>query len=119
MSSSPAMAGGFIGSAQAKTVPIDTAAAGDLTIFTPQVGTRFVCYALWFTAGGATSVTVKSGTNALTGPVPASTTIPNEFKSAHPDLPYFKGRAKGEALIVNNSNAVQLSGAAIVGATHL
>ena len=87
---------------------INFAAAGDSTVIAAG-GTGKVnrVYRIFFVVGGSTTITIKRGSTALTGPMPL---VGNQaFVLDFEAEPWFEC-ADNEPFIINSSAAVQVSG---------
>lgn len=92
-------------------VPITFNASGDNTIVAATAGKATQVLALLITAAGATTITAKQGSTALTGAMTLATGVPLNLPFT--GVPYFTTAANA-AFILNSSNAVQVSGMALV-----
>lgn len=95
----------------AQSVAINTNAAST-TVYTPSSGSLFVLLHLFLEAEGATDVTLKSGSVAITGPVAFAANDEKEWKNA--PFPVMKGLVAGDALTIDNSAPAQLNGWALI-----
>jgi hypothetical protein len=96
-----------------RTVPISTtAASGDATIHATAAGLYFVVFHLFVNTSAAMSLTIKSGTTALSGAIPMSAITDLEWSGG--DVPLFKGRASGDAFILNASGSTNLRGFCVI-----
>lgn len=88
---------------------INTASSGDLTIAAATASKKNRLMRLVLIVGGATNITFKDGTTALSGPMQllANGGITLDFSGE----PWFEASTNAD-LKINSSNAVQLSGAA-------
>ena len=88
---------------------INIATAANHTIIAASSGNKHRIWRLFLWANGTVSVTFKSGTTLLSGPIAmtAQTHIPLPLQV--PELPHFITTA-GEAFIITLSDAVQVSG---------
>lgn len=91
-----------------ETKAITDAAGGDVTVLTVPAGRTFHLMGLFLIAEGATDLTFKSGTTALSGAMELADTHRLDFPVA--EIPYVSGAATGDDFIINNSAAVQISG---------
>ena len=99
---------GIARSPACRTSPINFAASGDNTIIAAVTAAPIKVYGLFFTVAGATNITFKDGTTALSGPI----VFTNNGSSQQLNLweePWFYCQP-GDAFVMNNSNAVQVSG---------
>ena len=96
--------------AKAKTIAINSASAS-ITVHSTPPGIFFTVLALFLEAEGAGDVTVRSGSNDLTGPIAFAANDEKEWKS---DYGVFFGRAAGEDFILVNASTVQLNGFAVI-----
>lgn len=97
------------------TYPISTAGAGDQTVLAATPGKRWVAFHVFVEAGGATDLTFKSGSTAITGAITAPTAPPLAIEFKNHLVPVLVGRDVNEALVVNSSNAVALEGFVVLG----
>ena len=88
---------------------INWAVGGDSTIITGVVGQVIRVYRYFLVVGGATNITYKDQTIALTGPVPLAA---NEAMVFTFDTKPWYTCAVGDNFVINSSNAVQVSGRA-------
>jgi hypothetical protein len=96
-----------------RTVAISTtAASGDATIHATASGVYFLCFALWLTSSAGIDLTVKSGSTAITGGIPI--TSGGVVSWSGYGYPIMRGRATGEALVLNASASTDLRGFALV-----
>ncbi len=94
----------------ASSTPINTASSGDVTIVSGVTGQTVRVLEMVFTAHAATNVTFKDGTTALTGPMELTAAGASfNFFLVASGAPHFI-TSKGNGFVINNSNAVQLSG---------
>jgi hypothetical protein len=106
---------------QLVTVAIDTASSGDLTVWTPPAGTRWMLHALHLAAQGAVDVYVKSGSTAISGTQTFDFSAASNFTPfvfAPSEVPWMVGRAAGDAFVLNLSGAVAVDGFATLSAEH-
>lgn len=89
-----------------------TAASGDATIHATASGVYFLCFALWVASSAGIDVTVKSGSTAISGAIPVSAGGILDWKGQ--GYPIFRGRAAGDALVLNASANTNLRGFALV-----
>ena len=94
--------------ASTRTAVINFSSSGDNTVISAVSANPIKIYGIVFTVAGATNITFKDGTTALSGAIVltgngSSMTLPVN------DEPYFTVSI-GNAFVVNNSNAVQASG---------
>lgn len=96
-------------------VPITFNAAGDATIVAAGGANKVTqVFALIITAAGATTITAKQGSTALTGAMSlAAAGYEDQLVLPFTGVPYFTTAANA-AFILNSSNAVQVSGMALV-----
>lgn len=95
-------------------VPITFNASGDNTIVAATAGKATQVLALLITAAGATTITAKQGSTALTGAMSLATAgHQDQLFLPFTGVPYFTTAANA-AFILNSSNAVQVSGMALV-----
>lgn len=93
-------------------VPITFSASGDATIVAAGgVGKVTQVLAMVLSVAGATAITAKQGSAALTGAMSLATGVPLNLPFT--GVPYFVTAANA-AFILNSSNAVQVSGMALV-----
>lgn len=95
-----------------KNIPLQTAiinfsTAADQTIVTGVTGKSIYVVKMVASAAGVTSITVKSGATALSGPIPLNTA--EEFRLWEGDT-YWWVTNPGDNLIFNNSAAVAVGG---------
>ena len=91
------------------SVPINFATAGDHELVAGQAGKKIKVTSLTFTVAGETNITMYGGATAITGPMDfGGTNEPRGIVIPHGYVPYEV--ATGQALIVNSSAAVQVSG---------
>lgn len=92
-------------------VAINTAAAGDIALVAATAGMIVRCYRFLIVVAGATTLTFKDGGAAVPGAIAfnGADKIVLDLEL----LPWFQ-TAIGNELALNNSNAVQISGAAWV-----
>ena len=98
------------------TVPINGAGAGNVTVRPATDGKKWVLYHLYAQVGGATDVTILSGSTALTGAIAIQGTSPDdvlELKNA--GVPVLKADEVNEAFVINVSAAVDIDGFALMG----
>ena len=88
---------------------ISTAASGDTTILAGVAGHNYRVINYVIVSGGTTNITFKSGAAAVTGAMPL---VANSGVSAAStrDAPLWESVALGDALVINNSAAIQISG---------
>src|SRR6266704_1455429 len=91
-----------------KTAAINFAASGDNTVIAAVTGAPITVFGFFFTVAGATNITFKDGSTALSGAV-VFTGNGSAMTLQINDEPYFYC-APGDAFVMNNSNAVQVSG---------
>ncbi len=97
-----------LAAAQLSSIPFDNAAAsGDAVAVTAVPGQTTKVYRLLLVAAGATTITIKDGATALTGPMSlaANEAMVLDFDGE----PWFTGSVNTN-FIVNSSAAVQISG---------
>lgn len=89
---------------------INFSASGDTAIIAGAAGKITNIMALYIIVGGATNITIKDGSTALTGPLPllANGSFVLEYRSR----PHFANAAANTAININSSAAVQVSGRA-------
>jgi hypothetical protein len=87
---------------------INFAASGDNTVIAAVVGAPILVFGIFFTVAGATNITFKDGTTSLSGAV-VFTANGSAMTLQINDEPYFYCQP-GDAFIMNNSSAVQVSG---------
>ena len=92
-----------------QTAAITTAGAGDLVVITGVTPGRIKVWRLVLVTAGATNVTLKDGSTALTGAIPTVAGVPVNFEDGSSDQPQFILGA-GNNFTINNSAAVQMSG---------
>lgn len=93
-------------------VPITFSASGDTPVVAAGgAGKVTQVLALIITVAGATTITAKQGSTALTGAMSLATGVPLNLPFT--GVPYFTTAANA-AFILNSSNAVQVSGMALV-----
>lgn len=98
---------------RAITVPISTtAASGDATIHATTAGLRFVVFYLVVASSAGVDVTIKSGATAISGAI-AFAAGAEKIWGANM-VPVLKGRAAGDAFILNASGATNLRGFAVL-----
>jgi len=86
---------------------ISFSTAADQTVIAAVSGKQIKVYALNLVAAGATTVTVKDGSTALTGAMTLATGVPITYEAG--PFPWFV-TSQGNALVINDSGAVQVSG---------
>ena len=86
---------------------INTAAAGDTTLVAAVAGQTTRVHRIWFVVGGATTLTLRRGATALTGPMPFNG--PGSFVLDFSERPHFV-TGVNEAFILASTSAVQVSG---------
>jgi hypothetical protein len=91
-----------------KSAVINFSASGDNTVISAVSGAPINVYGLFFTVAGATNITFKDGTTALSGAV-VFTSNGSAMTLQINDEPYFQCQP-GDTFVMNNSNAVQVSG---------
>src|SRR5579864_982905 len=89
------------------TLPINCSASGDNVVISPEPANGFKIWKLWLVAASAVTVTYKSGSNTLSGPV-------GLVSGGSQTMPY-DGIANlsiqiNSAFIINLSAPVQVSG---------
>ena len=87
---------------------IDFSGSGANTIVAGVAGKKIYIFRLYFILGGASNLTFKDGSTALTGAMPF---LANGYMVLDPTLVPWHECASGDAFIINSSNAVQVSGA--------
>lgn len=92
-------------------VPITFSGSGDNTIVAATAGKATQVLALVLSVAGATAITAKRGSTALTGAMSLATGVPLNLPFT--GVPYFTTAANA-AFILNSSTAVQVSGMALV-----
>ena len=98
---------------RAITVPISTTgASGDVTIHATTAGLRFVVFYLVLTSSAGVDVTLKSGATSISGAIPFAAGAEKSWGANM--VPVLKGRAAGDAFIVNASGATNLRGFAVL-----
>jgi hypothetical protein len=96
-----------------KTVAITTTgASGDVTVHSTTSGLYFLCFYLYVQSANAISVTFKSGSTAISGAIPFLAVGEKTFVAD--GVPVFKGRAAGEAFVLNASGSTDLRGFAMI-----
>jgi len=96
-----------------RTVAISTTGAtGDVTIHTTTSGIYFVVFYLFVASSAAVSVTAKSGSTAISGAIPFAAAAEKTWSAD--GVPVFKGRAAGDAFVLNASGATDLRGFALI-----
>lgn len=88
-------------------LPVSTAASGDTTLLAAVTGKRLMVLSYILDAGGAVSVKFKGGSTDLTGAMPLAAN--GTLTGSKSDVGHF-ATAAGEALILNLSTNVQVSG---------
>jgi hypothetical protein len=94
-------------------LPIDTATSGDNTLVTPPAGKQIVVVQYTLIAAGAVSVRWKSGaSNNLSGALPlaANSAISADLGGNYPGRQGALATNAGQALVLNLSANVQVSG---------
>lgn len=93
---------------------IDAASSGDNTIIAANANARIRVHNYVLVAGGTVNATFKSGSTALTGAMPLASTggvsSPNAVPTEAEQQACLFFTAKNEALVLNLSGAVQVSG---------
>ncbi len=98
---------------RAITVPISTTgASGDATIHTTTAGLRFVVFYIVLASSAGVDVTIKSGATAISGAMPFAAGAEKTWGANM--VPIMKGRAAGDAFILNASGATNLRGFALL-----
>jgi hypothetical protein len=91
-----------------RTVVLNSNSA-TVTVFTPKAGTRWVVlYGYIHCTGGASDLTFKSGSTAISGPIPWTNNEERVIKNAPFSVLY--GDLAGEAFVIGNSASSQLNG---------
>jgi hypothetical protein len=93
---------------ETQQVPINTTGTGDKLIKAIDPGQRFVVMGIYLTFSGASNITVKSGSTAISGVMPVTATT--EWNLGFMGSPVFKGDATGDNLIINSSGAINMTG---------
>ena len=88
---------------------INFATVADQTVVSAVAGKQIKVYALNMTPGGTTTVTPKDGATALTGAITIVAGIPFILNASANGDPWFV-TSSGNAFVINNSVAVQVSG---------
>jgi hypothetical protein len=70
----------------------------------------FCVYALFLQAEGTVTVTFKSGTTAITGPIKMATAALATFYWSNGGDPIFRGVASGDDFIMELGQAIQVNG---------
>jgi hypothetical protein len=86
---------------------VNTAAAGDTTLVAAVAGQTTRVHRIWFVVGGATTLTLRRGATALTGPMPFNG--PGSFVLDFSERPHFV-TGVNEAFILASTSAAQVSG---------
>ncbi len=86
---------------------VNAAAAGDTNLVSAVAGQTTRVHRIWFVVGGATTLTLRRGATALTGPMPCNG--PGSFVLDFRDRPHFV-TGVNEAFILASTSAVQISG---------
>lgn len=89
------------------TSAVSFASSGDNTVISATTGKRLLVNRIWFVVAGATSLTFKNGTTALSGKVPVAAN--GSFTLDLSDEPWFI-TSLSAAFVINSTNAVQVSG---------
>jgi hypothetical protein len=94
--------------ASTRSIPISFAGAGDNTVVAAVVGNPIRVYGIVFTVGGATNITFKDGTTALSG---AYILTGNGSSLTKPlsEEPYYT-TTLGNGFVINSTNAVAVGG---------
>lgn len=90
------------------TAVINFSGSGDNDLVSAVANQTVRCFRLFIVVGGITNLTFKNGTTALTGPLPMAANGGITLDLISPE-PWFTASA-GNALKLNSSNAVQVSG---------
>jgi len=98
---------------RAITVPISTTgASGDATIHATTAGLRFVVFYIVLASSAGVDVTLKSGATAISGAMPIAAAAEKTWGASM--VPVLKGRAAGDAFVINASGATNLRGFAVL-----
>lgn len=89
-----------------------TASSGDVTIHTTTSGLYFVVFYLYLASSAGIDVTLKSGATAISGAIPFGAGAEKTWTAN--GVPVLKGRAAGDALVLNASGSTNLRGFALV-----
>jgi hypothetical protein len=92
---------------QLAETPINFSASGDNTVVAGAAGLGIYVFKYFLVVGAATNLTFKDGTTALTGAIPLVANMSMVFDF---DTRPWYSTASGNALIINSSVAVQVSG---------
>ena len=92
---------------QTKTAPISFSSSGDNTVVTGVAGKIITVVRLYLVVGGATAITFKDGPNTLLSGAMSLTANGSIVFDSYQNLPWF---ATSGNFVINNSNAVQVSG---------
>lgn len=91
-----------------QSAPINISASGDQGVISAVNGSSYKIYGLFLVAAGSVSATIKNGSTVLTGPIPLQTSAQFSFP-LNVEVPYLSVDS-GNALVINLSGAVQVSG---------
>ncbi len=94
---------------QVKSAAISFTTTGDNTIVAAAAGKLIVVVALLLVSTAPTNITVKDGTNLLSGAMPLAAGIPLVLP-VDPTVDWYATTAAANNLILNQSGAVQISG---------
>lgn len=91
-----------------KAAAVNFSSSGDNTVITSPAAGPIKVYGIFLTVAGATNITYKNGTTALSGAVVF--TGNGSSQTLQIDKDFYFACDPGNNFVMNNSNAVQVSG---------